>query len=93
MEKAIKIVNGQSSLARRISDWLKRNGRGNKIIKQQNVWKWLNHPSGIPTVPPEYRLAIEEITKKQVTCKCLSHDIYGVPELVKHELNNVKETT
>lgn len=84
LEKAIKIVNGQSALARGISDWLERNGRSNKVIKQQNIWKWLNHPSGIPTVPPEYRLAVEEITNGRVTCIDLSHDIYGA---IKSEKN------
>jgi len=76
LEKSIQIVKGQSELARRINEWLARNGK-NKKIKQQHVWKWLNHKSGVPTVPNEFRLALEEITNGQVTAKDLSHDIYG----------------
>ncbi|MBK7492707.1 MAG: helix-turn-helix domain-containing protein [Nitrosomonas sp.] len=77
LQNAIDIVNGQSELARRITDWFERNGKPGKVIKQQHVWKWLRHPSGIPTVPPEYRLAIQEITEGEVTVVMLSHDIYG----------------
>lgn len=77
LHKTINIVGGQTELARKITEWLASNGRADKIIKQQNVWKWLAHPSGIPVVPPEYRLAIQEITNGQVTVRQLSHDIYG----------------
>lgn len=76
LEKSIEIVNGQTEMARRISDWLAKNGIS-KTVKQQHVWKWLNHPSGTPTAPPEYRMAIEEITGGRVSVKDLSHDIYG----------------
>ncbi|MBS0424588.1 MAG: helix-turn-helix domain-containing protein [Proteobacteria bacterium] len=78
LQNAIDIVNGQSELARRITDWLERNGKPGMVIKQQHVWKWLRHSSGIPTVPPGYRLAISEITGGRVTVTDLSHDIYGL---------------
>lgn len=93
LERAIYIVGGQTKLAVGISDWLVRNGRTDKTIKQQHVWKWLNNSSGIPTVPPEYRMAIEEITEGRVTSRELSHDIYGVIadsscKHVSHDQNN-----
>lgn len=91
LEKAIEILDGQSSLARGISAWLAENGCGNKKIKQQHVWRWLNHPSGIPTVPAEYRLAIEEITDRRVTCRDLSHDIYGLRGPAAQQEQNLKE--
>jgi hypothetical protein len=83
LEKTIKLVNGQSELARRITDWFFKNGREDKVIRQQHVWKWLNHPSGTPTVPPEYRVAIQEITGGEVTIVDLSHDIYKVLERIE----------
>lgn len=76
LQKAIKIVGSQSELAKKINAWFITNNLGEKNLKQQHIYKWLNHSSGIPTVPPDYRLAIEEITKNQVTIKSLSHDIY-----------------
>lgn len=87
LEKSIEIVNGQSELARKITEWLAKNGKSKKI-RQQHVWKWLNHKSGAPAVPNEFRLAIEEITNGQVTAKDLSHDIYGYRNDVKKISSN-----
>lgn len=76
LEKTINLVDGQSELARRLTDWFFNHGQKSRVIRQQHVWKWLNHPSGVPTVPPEYRVAIQEITGGKVTVIDLSHDIY-----------------
>lgn len=83
LQIAIEIAGGQSELAKRINDWFEAKNLGKKRIKQQHVYKWINHPSGVPTVPPEYRLAIEEITNRVVTVRSLSHDIYppGIKEV------------
>jgi len=83
LQIAIEIAGGQSDLAKRINDWFEAKNLGKKRIRQQHVYKWINHPSGIPTVPPEYRLAIEEITNRVVTVRSLSHDIYppGIKEV------------
>ncbi|MCP5244837.1 MAG: hypothetical protein H6937_02255 [Burkholderiales bacterium] len=76
---AIEIVGGQSELAKKINNWFAAKNLGKKKLKQQHIYKWINHPSGIPTVPPEYRLAIEQITNSnEVTVRTLSHDIYRV---------------
>ncbi|SEN73085.1 YdaS family helix-turn-helix protein [Nitrosomonas marina] len=76
LQKAIEVAGGQSELAKKINCWFADKRLGKKNLKQQHVYKWINHPSGVPTVPPEYRLAIEEITNRVVTVRSLSHDIY-----------------
>ena len=74
--RTINIVGGQTELASRINQWMVSKGCHDRVVKQQHVWKWVNHSSGIPTVPPAYRVAIEEITDGAVTARDLSHDIY-----------------
>jgi len=76
LKSAINMVGGQASLARKITGWFERNGQPGRVIKQQHIWKWINHPSGVPTAPSEYRMAIQEITEGEITCIDLSHDIY-----------------
>lgn len=77
LQKAIDIADGQSSLAKKINEW--RIARGYSCnLKQQHIWKWLHHPSGKPVVPPEYCLAIEDITNKIVTCSQLRPDVFSL---------------
>lgn len=85
LTRAINIAGGQSALARSINAWHEKTGNKVKKIKQQHVWKWTKHSSGVPTAPPEHRLAIEVITNNQVTVRALSHDIYGLPEIAQQD--------
>jgi DNA-binding transcriptional regulator YdaS (Cro superfamily) len=63
LQRAIRIVGGQTALARAC-------GRG---CKQQHVWNWLNRDL---KVPAEFVLAIEHATRGLVTRHQLRPDIY-----------------
>lgn len=58
LQEAIRLFDSQAKLAVEIS---RRTG---KLVRQQNVWWWLNRSNG--SVPPEYAQAIVEA--------CLSKD-------------------
>ncbi len=53
LNKAIQTVGGQSILARALSE------TSGRVIKQQNIWAWLNV---CKSFPPELARTIERIT-------------------------------
>lgn len=76
LQTAIKQVGGQGKLAAAIVEYRKSRGFDCNV-RQQHVWKWLNHQSGNPQVPPEYCVAIEEIVNGAVTRYELRPDVFG----------------
>jgi len=66
LEKAIRIANGQSALARLIG----------KKVRQGHVYYWLK----VGRVPAGYVLAIERATGGQVTRHELRPDLYPLDE-------------
>jgi DNA-binding transcriptional regulator YdaS (Cro superfamily) len=58
LQQAIKIVGGQSALARELTD------ATGELVRQGNVWSWLNRTK---KVPPEVAPHIESITAKKGT--------------------------
>jgi DNA-binding transcriptional regulator YdaS (Cro superfamily) len=65
LERAVKICEGQSELARRIGG----------DVKQAHVWNWLNKSNGV--VPAEHCRAIELATDGRVTRYQLRPDVFG----------------
>lgn len=58
LKRAVKIVGGQSALARELTD------ATGKHFRQGNIWSWLNTTK---RVPPEVAPHIESITAKKGT--------------------------
>jgi DNA-binding transcriptional regulator YdaS (Cro superfamily) len=67
LRRAVRIVGGQTALARACGG----------ACKQQHVWNWINRDR---KVPAEFVLAIERATKGRVTRYQLRPDIYPVTE-------------
>lgn len=65
LERAIKIVDGQSALARAIGE----------PIQQGHIWYWLREKDG--QVPAEHCAAIERATDGKVSRHELRPDIFG----------------
>lgn len=73
LKKAIKLVGGQSKLARKCNEL----SNGKFKIRQQHVYNWLNRAK---KVPAEYVLLIEKATKNKVKRSELRPDIYPPEE-------------
>lgn len=70
--RAIKIVGGQSHLARELQ------ALTGKPLRQGNVWSWLNRTGHVPA---EFAIPIERLVKGRVTRFELRPDIYPREEV------------
>lgn len=74
LEEAIAAANGQSSLAKRMTETPAAKERA-ASYSQAHIWNWLHRSAG--RVPGEHCRAIEEAVGRVVTRHDLRPDIFG----------------